>query len=102
MASLACHFSKFNGSNEPHNVATKQANELDIYDMSGNVWKWCYDWKGYYSSTSQTDPTGPATGSDRVSRGGGWCSRAGNCRVSSRFYNSPDFRFVELGLRLAL
>jgi formylglycine-generating enzyme required for sulfatase activity len=53
-------------------VAQKEINALGLRDMSGNVWEWCYDWYGSYSSGVETNPTGPETGSDRVCRGGAW------------------------------
>ena len=91
-----------NSGNKTHAVGTKQANELGIYDMSGNVSEWCQDWFGKYNSSSQVNPTGANSGSDRVFRGGSWVSNAGNCRSSYRDYITLGGRDSYLGLRLVL
>jgi formylglycine-generating enzyme required for sulfatase activity len=91
-----------NSSSKTHAVGQKQANELGIYDMSGNVWEWCEDWHGDYSSSAQTNPKGPQNGSYRVLRGGSWYISAEICRVSFRGDVSPDDRGFNLGFRLVL
>ena len=91
-----------NSSGTTHPVKTKQPNELGVYDMSGNVWEWCQDWKGSYTSNSQTNPTGPNTGSYRVNRGGGWDYSSRICRSACRGDGTLDYRSNYRGLRLCL
>ena len=91
-----------NSGSKTHAVGTKQPNELGIYDMTGNVWEWCQDWYGSYSSSSRTNPTGATSGSIRVRRGGCWGINARYCRSSYRSFSTPVNRGNGLGLRLAL
>ena len=95
---------KSNSSSSTHEVAGKAANALGLYDMSGNLKEWCNDWYGssYYSSSPQTDPTGPSSGSYRVLRGGNWDDLATTCRVAYRDNNSVTFGSGIFGMRLAL
>ena len=91
-----------NSGSSSHPVKKKSPNELGLYDMSGNVYEWCEDYYDRYGSSAQSNPKGPSKGSFRVFRGGSWLSYARSCRVSYRYYDTPDSRFYSLGLRLAL
>lgn len=82
-------------------VKGKKPNELGIYDMSGNVFEWCSDWKEYYTADSQTNPRGPDKGIYRVYRGGSWSGGTKECRVSNRSLFEPRDREGYLGFRLA-
>ena len=93
---------KDNSDSKTHAVGSKQANELGIYDMSGNVCEWCQDWYDSYSSSSQVNPTGANSGSYRVFRGGSWCCVARVCRSSYRCSRTPVDRNGYFGLRLVL
>jgi formylglycine-generating enzyme required for sulfatase activity len=83
-------------------VGTYPANAWGLYDMHGNVFEWCSDWNVNYSSGSVTDPSGPATGSRRVFRGGGWGLGANDCRSAHRDVFAPWDRDQILGFRVAL
>ncbi len=92
-----------NSENKTHDVGMKKPNELGIYDMSGNVWELCSDWKGDYTSGSVTDPTGALTGPCRVYRGGSWGDGNGGCRSAIRSKFPPEFLWSKsAGLRLAM
>ena len=91
-----------NSGSKTHPVGMKQANELGIYDMRGNVWEWCQDWYGSYVSSPQTNPIGVESGAARVGRGGSWCYDARDCRSSYRSFAIPDGGSSVLGFRLDL
>ena len=92
-----------NSSNKTHAVGQKQPNELGIYDMTGNIWEYCFDWHTPYSAQAQTNPTGAATGEKHVLRGGCYHYDSKNCTSTNRHsYYTPDNGGASTGLRIVL
>jgi formylglycine-generating enzyme required for sulfatase activity len=118
-----------NSGNKSHLVGQKRPNALGLYDMLGNVWEWCKDWKGDYSTGSVTDPIGPTLGLRRIYRGGGWGIEASSsmppgtlalaghiphrirgswgwfndarhCRLAYRYCDTPQSKDRDIGFRL--
>lgn len=91
---------QYNSGGSTHPVGEKRDNELGLYDMSGNVWEWCYDYYGELPTTPKKNPIGPSNGVERVLRGGAWGVDASACRVSNRNSNLPDSRYHNRGFRI--
>lgn len=91
-----------NSGGRVQEVGTKIPNQLGIFDMSGNVSEWCYDWydETYYSVSSVTNPTGPTTGTMRSVRNGDWQGYYGYCRTAYRFSRTPGSRTITTGFRV--
>ncbi|MBO4810690.1 MAG: SUMF1/EgtB/PvdO family nonheme iron enzyme [Prevotella sp.] len=98
----ACGWYYSNSEATTHEVGTKEANELGIYDMSGNVREWCNDWFGSYEASDMQDPQGTNQGNLKVNRGGSWATPAVNCRNTYRHTDYPNESALDLGFRLAI
>lgn len=90
-----------NSGSKTHEVKKKTPNGYGLYDMSGNVLEWCWDWYGTIPDSPEADYTGAASGSNRVLRGGGWYFLAKGCSVGFRNYSNPGSRGNNRGFRLA-
>ncbi|MDD4309670.1 MAG: SUMF1/EgtB/PvdO family nonheme iron enzyme, partial [Candidatus Cloacimonetes bacterium] len=73
-----------------HQVAGRVPNELGIFDLSGNLWEWCWDIYGAYPAANQNNPHGASNGSNKVLRGGCWSSSAASCQISERYQSAPS------------
>jgi len=93
-------WNKQNSMNATHEVGKKSPNNWQLYDICGNVWEWCWDYFGAYSEGEVSDPIGPASGANRIIRGGGWNSLVEDFRVSVRVETEPNFSYNNMGFRV--
>ena len=90
-----------NSGSETHEVGAKKVNGYGLYDMSGNVFEWCWDWYSDATPSGGENPVGATSGSDRVFRGGSWINLASELGCNCRYFDDPEISYNTLGLRLA-
>jgi formylglycine-generating enzyme required for sulfatase activity len=83
-------------------VGSFAPNEFGLYDMTGNVWEWCSDWEGEYSTSIESNPKGAATGVKKIIRGGGWLGYPDACRVADRYSDTQEHRGHSMGFRVVM
>lgn len=89
-----------NSNDQTHPVGQLRPNNAGTFDMSGNVWEWCYDYFGSYTPEAKRNPTGPDYSSHRIVRGGAWMQQDMDCRVTTRQYRRASEKAIFLGFRL--
>ncbi|MEA1972181.1 MAG: SUMF1/EgtB/PvdO family nonheme iron enzyme, partial [Candidatus Cloacimonadota bacterium] len=88
-----------NSNNRSHSVGQKKTNELGLFDMSGNVWEWCWDRFGKYENKAEYNPNGPSSGSLKTRRQGSWTHSGDYCKVGFREMSSPNIKSASIGFR---